>query len=366
MSEMESTVIESKLEGSIAQYLEGHLQNLNQISQEILELQYKDYPQLLQSFSKLDRDLAFRDVKRTLIYLIESLEFNVPNSFSHYIGWLQSLLVYRGVPKDTLLQSLEYLEEVLKRILPVSYHKKLENYIRLGKEKTKEPYDGEETVLKEGTKYYDLARHYLDLVLKNQKNELIELVMTKLEEGVPAEDIFLQVITPVQYEIGRLWQINKISVAQEHYASSLSQLVISKIYFHIFTPQKKEKSLIATCISGELHEMGLRLMTDIFELHGWDAYYLGANTPTPDLIQIIELQHHDLLCISATMFQNIPLVVSLINNVRKSKNPNIKIMVGGFPFMVNKNLWKEVGADGMGKDIESALQIADELIKKGS
>ena len=35
---------------------------------------------------------------------------------------------------------------------------------------------------------------------------------------------------PVQHEIGRLWQINHISVAHEHYCTSVTQMIMSELY----------------------------------------------------------------------------------------------------------------------------------------
>ena len=39
-----------------------------------------------------------------------------------------------------------------------------------------------------------------------------------------------------------------------------------------------------------------------------------------------------------------------------------KIIVGGYPFNIDKDLWKKVGADGQAVDAETALKIADNLV----
>ena len=46
-----------------------------------------------------------------------------------------------------------------------------------------------------------------------------------------------------QYEIGRLWQMNKLTVAQEHYCSAATQLIMSLLYPRIFDTKKDRPRL---------------------------------------------------------------------------------------------------------------------------
>jgi methylmalonyl-CoA mutase cobalamin-binding domain/chain len=181
-------------------------------------------------------------------------------------------------------------------------------------------------------------------------------------EGKPIEEIFLKIFQPVQYEIGRLWQINKISVAQEHYGTACTQAIISGLYSRILSSEKKDKTLIATCINDELHELGIRMIADFFEMDGWDTYYLGANTPIKGIIDYLVQKDADLLAVSATLTKHLSSVEMLIKKIRKSKAPNIKILVGGYPFNILPNLWKKIGADGFAKNAQEAIKVGNSLI----
>ena len=48
--------------------------------------------------------------------------------------------------------------------------------------------------------------------------------------------------------------------------------------------------MVATCIGGELHEIGIRMVADFFEMEGWDTYYLGANTPADAVVAELSAQ----------------------------------------------------------------------------
>jgi methanogenic corrinoid protein MtbC1 len=39
-----------------------------------------------------------------------------------------------------------------------------------------------------------------------------------------------------------------------------------------------------------------------------------------------------------------------------------KIIVGGYPFRVDTDLWKKVGADGQAVDAETAVEMAEKLV----
>ena len=69
----------------------------------------------------------------------------------------------------------------------------------------------------------------------------------------------------------RLWQINKITVAQEHYFTATSKLIMSQLYSRIFASNKNGLKFIAVCVNEELHEVGIRMVSNILELDGWDT-----------------------------------------------------------------------------------------------
>ena len=106
------------------------------------------------------------------------------------------------------------------------------------------------------------------------------MILQAVEQGSPVKDIYQRVFQPTQHEIGRLWQTNQISVAQEHYCTAATQLAMAQLYPYTFSAERSGRRLVAACVSGELHEIGARIVADLFEMAGWDTYYLGANTPT--------------------------------------------------------------------------------------
>lgn len=208
-----------------------------------------------------------------------------------------------------------------------------------------------------------LARDYLDLLLQGERHAAAKLIMDKAEDGVPVREIYLQAFQPVLHEIGRLWETDGISVAQEHYCTAATQLVMSRLYPYIFSTEKIGRCLIAACVAGELHEIGIRMVADFFEMEGWDTHYLGANTPVQGIVQMIESVGADILALSSTMPFHIDRLSELVVAVRASApGRTIPVMVGGRPFNLIPDLWKKVGADGYALDALAALGTAERLL----
>ena len=122
-----------------------------------------------------------------------------------------------------------------------------------------------------------------------------KLIIEAVDNGISVKDIYLHVFQSSLYEVGRLWQENKITVAQEHYITAATQLIMSQLYPYISNNEKTGKVLVATSVSRELHEVGVRMVADFFEMDGWKTYYLGANTPTESVIQTIKSKKANLI-----------------------------------------------------------------------
>jgi len=212
----------------------------------------------------------------------------------------------------------------------------------------------------------NLAMGYLEAMLARERNRATDLVMAALDGGAPIRDIYLQVLQPVQYEIGWLWQSGKITVGHEHYCTNATQLVMSLLYPRLFTGEVGAKRILATCVEGELHELGLRMLSDFFEMDGWNTDYLGANTPQDAVVSALEEKQADVLAIGATMHYHLEEVEKLIDAIRRSDQAKaVKILVGGYTFSAVDNLWKQVGADGTARDADQAITLANQLTEKG-
>jgi len=300
-----------------------------------------------------------------LDYLTQALAANSPALFVDHVAWSQVTLASRDIPTNRLIVNLESIDQALHQLLPTEFRPIAKQYITAGMEQLPQISAPLTTFLDQNIPLASLANDYLASLLRGERRLASLLILDALDNGVTVQDIYLQVFQRSQQEIGRLWQLNQLSVAQEHYCTAATQMIMSQLYPTIFANEKNGHTLVATCVSTELHEIGLRMVTDFLEMAGWDTYYIGANAPVADIVQTLISRGADLLAISVTMTPHLPILADIITAVRAEPAcRNVKIMVGGYPFHIASDLWRIVGADGYADSAQSALHIAETLVQK--
>lgn len=338
------------------------LQLKSELPELILVDHFKLRPDLEQRYTEHQKENFKKDVAWILSFLADSVIVGQPILFEEFVSWLRSFLLSVRVPMKDVAESLELIKirinsfcnadenEIINPIMEKAVT------IVLSKDQTSAIPSCENNLS-------SLAQNYLSNLLKGNRTNALSLVMSEVASGVPVKDMYTQVFQPVQYEIGLLWQTNKISVAQEHYCTGATQLIMSQLYPFLFTGERKNRKMVTTCVPGELHEMGARMVTDFFEMSGWDTYYLGANMPIEGVISCLREIRPLCLAISATMSFHVSAVQEMIQLIRTASGipSDLKILVGGYPFKVAEGLWITVGADGYAVDANDAVELAEKL-----
>jgi methanogenic corrinoid protein MtbC1 len=303
------------------------------------------------------------DVAWILSFLGESVWAGQPALFEEFSSWLKTFLTSLKVPMQDVAESYNLIGQQLSSALDPAEVNLVIGYLNQGKYQL---FDYEEnlSIPAAENSLHPVASAYLEFLLKGNRYDALELILSETRQGMTVRDVYIQVFQPVLHEIGRLWQINRITVAQEHFCTAATQMVMSQLYPLLFTGERKLKKMAATCVPGELHEMGARMVTDFFEMEGWDTYYLGANMPVEGVVRFIGEIQPKVLAVSATMTFHLSSAEEMIRRVRQSSStpPDLKILVGGYPFKVAKGLRMQVGADGFAGSAPDAVEIAEKLI----
>ncbi|MGM0502268.1 MAG: cobalamin-dependent protein [Bacillota bacterium] len=339
-----------------------------QLQQEVSQMILNKKEQLVRRFLQL-REQPFADeslpgVNEYINYLAETSRVNSKELFADYINWAAELIKNRSYSIVEIKKDLKTLTKVLKEELSIEQVNILEDYINQALQELSAGPKSTGSFLKEDNPYFDLATDYLNLLLDANREAAYQLINDAVENGAAVKDIYLHVFEKVQKEIGRLWQVNEINVATEHYCTSLTQLIMARLYPHILNFKEGDYTAVTTCVGNELHELGIRMIADLLEVEGWDTYHLGANTPNSDIIDTVIDKEADLVCISVTMGAHMEETLKLIEGLKNNEKLEAKIMVGGYPFNVKPKLWKEIGADGYASNAQQAVQIAQDLLSE--
>lgn len=177
----------------------------------------------------------------------------------------------------------------------------------------------------------DLYRRYLAWLLAGQRRQCHALVSDLLDRGVEIKALYIELFQRSLYEIGQMWERREISVAVEHMASAITESLLTLVYPTIFAAEHGDKSAVISCAANEYHQIGGKMVADLFELHGWHGYFLGANTPQDDLLRLIEEKRPQLVGLSLSVLSNLPNLLAALEAIT-GRWPDLRILVGGQAF----------------------------------
>ena len=333
------------------------------IAERVMKCQEAKDKTVCERYEEASKRICLRDTIYHLQYLSTALRFSSISLFESYIEWLKILMASLGIASEDLITNHVCIEESLEEILEPETAEQVREYLDVALERLQGESTPVVTHFGESVELSLLATQYLNALLRSEAETAMQLILKATREGTSLKDLYLEVFSATQYEVGRLWLNGEVSVAQEHYCTAATQLIMSQLYPYITGREKRGRRVFLACVKGELHDMGLRILRDFFIMDGWDTVFIGCNTPNESIVGLIKRTKPDLLAISVTMSYNLPELVELISLIRSDENSkNMKILVGGNPFLLDGDLWRRVGADGHGVNAEDALSIAQNLV----
>lgn len=153
--------------------------------------------------------------------------------------------------------------------------------------------------------------------------------------SVELDAVYTDVLTPLLVDTGTAWQAGTTQVWEEHFASSVVRTVIEALHAEVAESAARmhgtARTAVLACPSGEQHDLGLRMLADRLALRGWNAYFLGADTPASEVIAAAKTLGADLVALSAATHYNLVLLRAFVDTV-KAGVPGVRVGVGGPAF----------------------------------
>lgn len=327
------------------------------VAEAVTEEFFRRHPDWLDRYGERGRERGSEDARYHMDFLAGALTAGEPQAFAEYVRWARRVLEARGIAARFLRENLEQIGEALATRLDGNAGPAVEAVLRAGLAACDER-PGEVSPPGPEDELAAVRRLYLQAVLNGQRNAARGIILESYRAGHPLLDIYLKILQPAQYEVGRLWECNEITVAEEHMATAITQSVMAQLYPLLPPQQPCYGRIVLTGVQGELHQVGAHMVADVLEVHGWEVRFLGTNMPHASILGLIEEQRPDAVGISATMLFNLPKVRDLIEQIRALPAPQPqRIVVGGGAFRAAPEAWREIGADGCGLDLEQAISL---------
>jgi methanogenic corrinoid protein MtbC1 len=285
--------------------------------------------------------------------------------FTERVLWSRKTFAARNQDDQLIALSLSCLREILAESLPENGRRVAVDYL----DQALAALDGAAADI--GPSELDpandndrLALRFLEAALEGNSAEAIAGLKQAVAEGLDVREVYTSVLLPAQREIGRLWHADEVSVAEEHLVSATTRQAMAVLLHSAERQPANGATLVAACVPGNIHDIGLLALTDLLQLAGWRTIYLGADVPIKDLPATVDFFQADLVLLGSTLSTQIEPAKKAIAALREQCTRPVKIMVGGAAFDEVPDLWQTLGADAYAPDATSALHIADDFLRR--
>ncbi len=160
--------------------------------------------------------------------------------------------------------------------------------------------------------------------------------------AVTITSLYLDYLSPILLGTGDSWQAGQTAIWQEHLISSTVRTVIEALTLTVASLASfaNGQVVLLACPTEEQHDLGLRMLADLFRLNGWTAYFLGANTPADEIFSAASVLDANLVVLSAATHYHRLRLRDLTTELRR-KFPTVKLQVTGPAFSAGHDGWTD-------------------------
>ncbi|MBU3193034.1 cobalamin B12-binding domain-containing protein [Clostridium algidicarnis] len=212
--------------------------------------------------------------------------------------------------------------------------------------------------------YYDEFLHMLD---EEDKEGCVKFVLSKLESGkIDVINLYTKILEPSLNNMTCKLNEKTICVWKEHVRTSIVRTILECSYPYILKEINKngikqdKGRLVVVCPPEEHHEIGALMAADFFLMNGFDTIYVGSNTPKEDFIKAIDYIKPKYVDISITNYYNLIAAKNIIQEIKNTNKYQGEILVGGYAFNSNPDVYKQIGADRLLQTYQDIKSFGEE------
>jgi methanogenic corrinoid protein MtbC1 len=252
-----------------------------------VELQYERDPTLRERYGPGGERIWRAQAESRVAHLVEAVAADRPALFAQDADWCRLALGTRDVSTEDIAAHYRALRDAASEDLPPELARACVACIEdalaaLGREPP-----AEQRLTDACGRGATLARLYLLHLLQRERGEARRIVDEAMRGGASLADVHEQIVIPAMREIGRMWQLQEASIADEHYCTAATQAILAEA--RLAAPRAAWNGRRALCcaVDGDLHDLGVRMTSDLLEVDGWQTEFLGASTPSADIVMTL-------------------------------------------------------------------------------
>ncbi|RXZ00890.1 cobalamin B12-binding domain-containing protein [Fictibacillus sp. S7] len=175
-------------------------------------------------------------------------------------------------------------------------------------------------------------QQFAEFLLNGDQQRATEL-LRQIAKHTPRYKLYNELLTPAMRYIGELWERNDITVAEEHLATAVCDFVLAQYHY---SPGKSlamnrhsiNRKAMFSCLEGEQHALGLKMVSGLFEEEGWHSRFMGADLPLEYTVDTAKKWMPDVIGLSVSIAYNLPNLQTYVKAL-EDLNYGPTVLVGG-------------------------------------
>lgn len=198
-------------------------------------------------------------------------------------------------------------------------------------------------------------------VVEGQAAEAAAKAQAGLAEGISAETLLQEGLTPAMQEVGRLFQRGEIYVPEMLVSAHAMRGCLEVLRPQLVDIEATSSGKVAIgTVEGDLHDIGKNLVAMMLQGAGFEIEDLGTDV-TPEQFVAAARGGADVIAMSAlltTTMTNMPRVVEAVQEA--GLRDKVRIVVGGAP--LTQAYADAIGADGYANSAASAVRMVQGVL----
>ncbi|MDX9713965.1 MAG: cobalamin-dependent protein [Dissulfurispiraceae bacterium] len=172
-----------------------------------------------------------------------------------------------------------------------------------------------------------------------------------------------EIVTAALTNIGKKWEKGDASLAQVYMSGRICEELVDGLLPQ-GGPQLRSQPVIAIAVLDDYHTLGKRIVSSVLHAKGFNILDYGRVTVN-EVLWKVQADNVELLLLSVLMLNSALHVRDVVAGIRAA-GLNTKVVVGGAPFLFDRQLWQEVEADAMGSSAAEIPAIIQSLTGEAS
>ncbi|MFP4177241.1 MAG: B12-binding domain-containing protein [Acholeplasmataceae bacterium] len=177
---------------------------------------------------------------------------------------------------------------------------------------------------------------FLSLLKKEDKERAVRYAIDLLEQKeLTVEQLYLELLAPTLSNFECDVEDEEVCIWKEHIRTSIIRTILEISYLSIIerreTIERVGKTILVLTPAFEYHEIGAIMNTHLMLLQGFDARYIGANTPKDEILSALRAYEPDFIALSVSNTYNIVVTKRITEEIRRFF-PDVGIILGGRAF----------------------------------